>query len=398
MKAGMRAAQRVSWEQPSETARADCHSRLAAKVALRLVPWALSGMVLLGGVRARSQQVTQLPDDPSAGWAQSQPIASQKNEPTPSVETSFETEPTSLVSAELARVDAFRERTSMTTNVASLEAMSTEAPWPALARSAVTAESSSSQQSGSESPRIGQQEPSAAGQAKSSQMPQCPTGLMADFVVLRRKDRYACERQDPLQFIVEPGPVAPLTPTQKAVLAGRGVINPFNLLTIAAFSGISVAANAHSAYGPGFHGWGLLMGYSLVEDIQGETTGTFLLPVAFHEDPRYHRLPGQPFTHRLLHALGHTVLSQGDDGHIMPNYATLINYPLSAEISNLYVPGIATNGPSTVKRIALGYATDPVGAIVAEFLPDVARRVHIHIIFAQQILNQIATGQLIGQQ
>jgi hypothetical protein len=30
--------------------------------------------------------------------------------------------------------------------------------------------------------------------------------------------------------------------------------------------------------------------------------------------------------------------------------------------------------------------------LVAEFLPDFAKRVHIHIVFAQQILNRIALG------
>jgi hypothetical protein len=76
----------------------------------------------------------------------------------------------------------------------------------------------------------------------------------------------------------------------------------------------------------------------------------------------------------------------------MPNYATLINYPLSAEISNLYVPNIGTNAPSTAKRVIAGFATDPIGPLVAEFLPDVAKRVHIHIIFVQQILNHMAPG------
>jgi hypothetical protein len=237
------------------------------------------------------------------------------------------------------------------------------------------------------------QAPAVTPAPAAASVPECPRGILKDFTFLPQKQRAICQQQDPLEFIVEPGPVKPLTPAQKAVLAGKGVIDPFNLITIVAFSGVSVAANAHSAYGPGFKGWGLLMGYSTIEDIQGETTGTFLLPVLFKEDPRYHRLPGHPMGQRILHALAHTVISQGDDGHIMPNYATLINYPLSDEISNLYVPGVATNGPSTAKRIALGYATDPVGAVVAEFLPDVAKRIHIRILFAQQILNQLANGQ-----
>jgi hypothetical protein len=76
----------------------------------------------------------------------------------------------------------------------------------------------------------------------------------------------------------------------------------------------------------------------------------------------------------------------------MPNYATLLTYPISAEISNLYVPGIQTNAASTARRVAIGLATDPAGSIVAEFLPDVARRIHVHIVFVQEILNQAILG------
>ena len=198
--------------------------------------------------------------------------------------------------------------------------------------------------------------------------------------------------QDPLQLIVDTGYVQPLTSNQKGLLAFKAVIDPFNLLTIATFSGISVAADSHSVYGPGFPGWGRLAGYSFAEDIQGEFTGVYVIPSLVHEDPRYHRMPKATTSRRIEHALIHTFVSQHDDGSVMPNYATLINVPLSAEISNLYVPEIGTNAPDTAKRVLVGYATDPVGPLVAEFLPDFAKRVHIHIVFAQQILNRIALG------
>jgi len=203
--------------------------------------------------------------------------------------------------------------------------------------------------------------------------------------------RGSCE--DPLQMIVTTGKVVPLTGTQKAVLAGRNVIDPFNLITITGYSSIYVAANSHSAYGPGFKGFGRLTGYSLLEDTQGEFFGVFLIPTLAHEDPRYHRDPGRRVSIRILHALAHTAVTQHDDGTLMPNYATLLTYPISAELSNLYVPGIGTNGRATADRILLGYATDPAGALVAEFLPDVAKRIHIRVVFVQQILNNIATRQ-----
>ncbi len=76
----------------------------------------------------------------------------------------------------------------------------------------------------------------------------------------------------------------------------------------------------------------------------------------------------------------------------MLNVATLGTYVISAELTNLYVPGIQTDAKSTGRRIGVGIATDPAGAIVAEFLPDVARRIHIKIVFVQQILNQAMVG------
>lgn len=197
---------------------------------------------------------------------------------------------------------------------------------------------------------------------------------------------------DQLQLIVETGYIRPLTSRQKGLLAVRAVTDPFNLLTIAVFSGISVAADSHTVYGPGFAGWGRLAGYSFAEDAQGDFTGIYVLPSLFHEDPRYHRMSKSSVKLRIEHALIHTFVSQHDDGSMMPNYATLLNVPLSAEISNLYVPEIGTNAPDTAKRVLVGYATDPIGPLVAEFLPDFAKRVHIHIIFAQQVLNRIALG------
>jgi len=96
--------------------------------------------------------------------------------------------------------------------------------------------------------------------------------------------------------------------------------------------------------------------------------------------------------HRIWHAVEHTYVSQHDDGRPMPNYATLLTYPLSAELSNLYVPGLQTDVKSTARRVAVGIALDPTGALTAEFLPDVARHIHINIRFIQNILNSMATG------
>jgi hypothetical protein len=204
--------------------------------------------------------------------------------------------------------------------------------------------------------------------------------------------RRPCRQDDPLQSIVSTGYVKPLTPKQKGELAARELVSPFNLLTVFGYSAIYVAADSHSPYGPGFKGFGRLSGYSLLEETQGQFFGTYLIPTLAQEDPRYHRMPDRPVERRILHALAHTVLSQHDDGTLMPNYAVLVTYPVSALLSDAYVPGIGTSPSDTTKRIVLGYATNPAGDLVAEFLPDIAKHVHVRVVFVQQIVNQLATG------
>jgi hypothetical protein len=230
--------------------------------------------------------------------------------------------------------------------------------------------------------------PEQRASAQPAELPPCSKLYWGLKVQPREQPSGPCA-EDPFQLIVNPGDVTPLTPTQKGLLATRVTIDPFNLATVALYSGFYVGFNSHSAYGPGFKGFGRLTGYSLLGDAQGNFFGIYAIPTLAHEDPRYHRLPGRPVKIRILHALAHTIISQHDDGTLMPNYATLLTYPISAELSNLYVPGIGSNGPSTVKRIALGYATDPSSALIAEFLPDFAKRVHVHIVFVQQLLLQV---------
>ena len=184
-----------------------------------------------------------------------------------------------------------------------------------------------------------------------------------------------------------------MTPNQKAYLAFRDLVDPFNAATIVATSAYTIATDSHTAFGPGAKGIGYLSGITYVQDATGEFFGTWLVPSLAHEDPHYHRMPEASIARRALHSISRTVIAQSDQGNAMPNYATLLFYPITAEIANLYVPGVQTNGQATAARILTGYATDPIGNLITEFLPDVAKRVHLRIIFVQRILNQVAVGQ-----
>jgi hypothetical protein len=184
--------------------------------------------------------------------------------------------------------------------------------------------------------------------------------------------------------------VKPLTPDEKLRLAAHNLLDPFNLITIGGEAAISVAANSHSPYGPGVPGWGRYVGVSFTQDLTGEFFGTFLIPTLVHQDPHYHREPHASIRHRIAHAAVQVLWTQGDNGRGMINYANIGGFGIDDVISNLYVPGQQTRASATTERYFTGLATAPVDNFVTEFLPDVARHIHIQIVVVQRVINQVA--------
>jgi hypothetical protein len=181
----------------------------------------------------------------------------------------------------------------------------------------------------------------------------------------------------------------PLTPRQKGYLALRNTIDPYNFATIAFLSGVSVASDPNSAYGPGMPGFARNFGVAYCETAIGEFFGTFLIPAVTHEDPHYHRLPNASYGRRLVHAATQVVWAQSDYGVPMPNYSTLITTAVSIGLGNLYVPGRDSSWGTAADRYVTSIATAPIGNLVSEFLPDVARRVNVHIVLVQRIIDRI---------
>jgi hypothetical protein len=195
----------------------------------------------------------------------------------------------------------------------------------------------------------------------------------------------------PYQRFLTDNVVIPMTWQQKGYLALHDLANPASIGTILGISAITIGADSHSAYGPGLKGFGKIVGVSLLQDATAQFFADFAIPAVAHQDPRYFRMPHAPLPKRILYSVSRTVISRSDSGRSIPNYGTLLSYPIAAEIDNLYVPGIHPDGPSTAARILTGYGLDPVNNLLNEFLPDVASRVHVRVIFVQRILNNVAS-------
>jgi hypothetical protein len=184
--------------------------------------------------------------------------------------------------------------------------------------------------------------------------------------------------------------VMALTPLEKAHLAGRNLVDPFNILTILGFSAISVAANSHSVYGPGFDGWGKNVGVSFTQDMVGEFFGTFLIPSIARQDPHYHRMPDASIKRRAFHCIAQIAWTQGDNGKGMVNYADLVGFAFEDGVNDLYVPGQKTNIRASAARYGTALGTAPIDNFITEFLPDIASRIHVRVVLVQRIINQVA--------
>lgn len=184
--------------------------------------------------------------------------------------------------------------------------------------------------------------------------------------------------------------VKPMTPKEKAWLAVRNVGDPFNAITILGQAGVSVAANSHSPYGPGMPGFGRYVGVSYTQDMTGEFFGTFLIPSLVGQDPHYHRMPDASIKRRAWHTVEQVVWTRGDNGKQMLNYADLVGFALDDAVSNLYVPGQQTHLSASVSRYGIALATAPIDNVITEFLPDVARHIHVRVVLVQRIINQVA--------
>jgi hypothetical protein len=184
--------------------------------------------------------------------------------------------------------------------------------------------------------------------------------------------------------------VKPLTPLQKAQLAGRNLIDPYNLATIVGEAAIAVGTNSHSPEGPGLQGIGNYIGVSFTQDMVGEFFGTFLIPSIAHQDPRYHRMPEASIKRRVFHCIEQVAWTQGDNGSGMVNYADLVGFAVENKVNNLYVPGQETDLRANAVRYGTSLGLAPVDNLITEFLPDVARRLHVRVVLVQRIINHVA--------
>ncbi|MGC2637394.1 MAG: hypothetical protein WA294_09465 [Acidobacteriaceae bacterium] len=201
---------------------------------------------------------------------------------------------------------------------------------------------------------------------------------------------------DPFSEYLRQNAIHIYTPAELAAMAARGVVDPFNLLTIVGTSAFSVATDAHTRFGPGAFGIAKYSGVALTQDMTSAFFETFLIPSIDHQDPRFRRMPNASLARRVAHCIYQPIWTDSDTGRGMFNYATVVGDVADELVWVTYVPYQEVGVGPAVTRVAVNLATTPLGNIVTEFLPDVARHINFNVVFVQRVIDRVADEETGG--
>jgi hypothetical protein len=160
----------------------------------------------------------------------------------------------------------------------------------------------------------------------------------------------------------------PLTPRQKFELAWKNVIDPGSFFVTGVTAGIEQAENAFSGYNQGAAGYARRYGAAEGDLISGTYLGGAILPVLFHQDPRYFWKGTGTKKSRTWYAITRAFLSRGDNGKNEINYSGILGDLAAGALANTYYPAGSREGAAlTFEEGGLNILGDAAGNIVQEF-------------------------------
>lgn len=160
-----------------------------------------------------------------------------------------------------------------------------------------------------------------------------------------------------------------LSAAEKFHLAGRAVIDPFNLGIIGVMAGYNQSQNELKGYGQGTKGYALRYGALYGNTFTDTMLGGAVFPALLHQDPRYFYKGTGTTGSRFWYAVANAFVCKGDNGRWQMNYSSLFGDAASAGITNLYYPaGDRGSGGEFVERIAADRAVYAVQNVFQEFV------------------------------
>ena len=162
---------------------------------------------------------------------------------------------------------------------------------------------------------------------------------------------------------------APLRPKNKIELAFRSLTDPAVFVTTGITAGIQQAEGTfNKGYGQGAAGYGRRYGAAYGDVVVGRVVGSALLPMIFHQDPRYFYLGTGSVGSRAWYAISRTVITRQDNRRAQFNYSHILGSMAAGAVSKLYHPG-GEDGVTLVERnLLIGTGAQAAVNLVREFV------------------------------
>lgn len=164
-----------------------------------------------------------------------------------------------------------------------------------------------------------------------------------------------------------------LTAKQKFDTFVKRTYSPSTIASAAFSATWAQATSGWYAYGGGVPGWGKRFGASFANVETRMMFSSFLLPVAFRQDPRYHPSNKRGLLPRAWYAGTRLVVTRGDDGDSMFNYSEVLGLLFTSSVQNAYYPERDRSFGQTMQRFAGGFVTDATSNLLREFSPELKR-------------------------
>lgn len=164
------------------------------------------------------------------------------------------------------------------------------------------------------------------------------------------------------------GDPEPLSAAQKLRLAWRFSNDPVAFAMAGVIAGAQQGGGSFSGYGGGPQGFSRRVGATYTDGLTSTMLGQALLPILFHQDPRYFVKGTGSLPSRTLYALASTVMCKGDDRRWQVNYSNIVGNLMSAGLSNAYYPTSQRGAALLVQNGLTSTALGAVGGLFQEFL------------------------------
>jgi hypothetical protein len=179
--------------------------------------------------------------------------------------------------------------------------------------------------------------------------------------------------------VEDTGVYMPITAREKLTIATKDTLDFPLVIVGAGLAGLGQLTDSHEDFGQGVSGYARRWATSYADQLTGNYMTEGLMPILFHEDPRYFRRGrgrGGVWS-RTFYAASRIFVTKTDSGGTSFNFAEVLGNAASAGIANSYYPNERTFGDN-MGRLTTQLATDAVSQILKEFWPDIRRRFSHH--------------------